>query len=374
MKNNFIPVNTPKIQGNELKYLTNCVNTGWISSEGKFVKLFENKICKIVKRKHAVAVTSGTAALDIAITAIGIKKGDEIIMPAGTIISCVNQVLRLGAIPIFVDSKIDTLNMDPEKIENLISKKTKAILLVHLYGLPAEVDQILKIAKKYNLIVVEDSAEMLGQYYRKKPCGSFGLISTFSFYANKHVTTGEGGMIVTNSKKLYNKCFELRNLCFKKKKRFIHYDLGWNYRMTNLQAAVGLAQLEKLNKITKAKREIGNFYNKKLYKLKNINLPIIKTEYAKNIYWVYTILLKYENKIPADVVCNKLIKKGIDTRRMFYPLNKQPILNKLGIKKQICPIAERLYKYGFYLPSGLGINKKDQTRVAKNLINIITKK
>ena len=159
-----------------------------------------------------------------------------------------------------------------------------------------------------------------------------------------------------------------------KKKRFIHYDLGWNYRMTNLQAAVGLAQLEKLNKITKAKREIGNFYNKKLYKLKNINLPIIKTEYAKNIYWVYTILLKYENKIAADVVCDKLIKKGIDTRRMFYPLNKQPILNKLGIKKQICPIAERLYKYGFYLPSGLGINQKDQTRVAKNLINIITKK
>ena len=374
MNKNFIPVNIPKIQGNEIKYLKNCINTGWISSEGKFVKLFENKLCKIVNRKYAVAVSSGTAALDIAITAIGIQKGDEVIMPAGTIISCVNQVLRLGAVPIFVDSKIDTLNMDPDKIENLITKKTKAILLVHLYGLPAEVNKIMKVAKKYKLIVVEDSAEMLGQYYNKKPCGSFGLISTFSFYANKHVTTGEGGMIVTNNRRLYNKCFELRNLCFKKKKRFVHYDLGWNYRITNLQAAVGLAQLEKLNKIVKVKRKIGDFYNKKIDKYKNIKLPIIKKNYAKNIYWVYTILLSQESKLTADKVCDELTRKGIDTRRMFYPLNKQPILRKLGIKKQTCPIAEKLYKCGFYLPSGLGINKKDQTYVIKNLINIVKNK
>lgn len=374
MNKNFIPVNIPKIQGNEIKYLKSCINTGWISSEGKFVKLFENKLCKIVNRNHAVAVSSGTAALDVAITAIGIQKGDEVIMPAGTIISCVNQVLRLGAVPIFVDSKIDTLNMDPDKIENLITKKTRAILLVHLYGLPAEVDKIMKVAKKYKLIVIEDSAEMLGQYYNKKPCGSFGLISTFSFYANKQVTTGEGGMIVTNSRKLYNKCFELRNLCFKKKKRFVHYDLGWNYRITNLQAAVGLAQLEKLNKIVKAKRKIGDFYNKKLDKYKNINLPITKTKYAKNIYWVYTILLSQESKLTAEKVCSELTRKGIDTRRMFYPLNKQPVLKKFGVKKQTCPIAEKLYKYGFYLPSGLGIKKKDQTRVIKNLIDIVTNK
>jgi perosamine synthetase len=371
MKINFIPVNTPLIDGNELKYVSRCLKTGWISSEGAYVKLFEKKICGIVNRKYAVAVSSGTVALDVAITASGLKEEDEIIMPAGTIISCVNQVLKLGAKPIFVDSKLDTLNMDPLKIESLITKKTKAILIVHLYGLPAEVDKIMKIANKYKLIVIEDSAEMLGQYYKKRPCGSFGLISIFSFYANKIVTTGEGGMIVTNSKKIYNKCSELRNLCFKKNKRFIHFNIGWNYRMTNLQAAIGLAQLERLDKIKKIKRNIGIFYNKKFDKIGNFYMPIEKTKYAKNIYWVYTILLKKKYKITAENICKKLIKKGIETRPMFFPLNRQPILKKMGVKKQNCPNAEHLYKYGFYIPSGLGISRKNQLYVSKSLIDVL---
>ena len=251
----FIPVNEPLLNGNEKKYLCECIDTGWISSEGPFVKEFEQKMSASAGRKYGVAVANGTAALEVAVQALGIGEGDEVIMPSFTIISCAMAVTKLGAVPVLVDSDLYTWNMNVDEIEAKITSKTKAIMIVHLYGLPVEVDKVLELAKKYNLKVIEDAAEMHGQKYKGKPCGSFGDISTFSFYPNKHITTGEGGMVVTDDEELAERCRMLRNLCFRKDVRYVHDEISDNYRFTNLQAAVGLAQLERLDEFVERKRE-----------------------------------------------------------------------------------------------------------------------
>lgn len=251
----FIPVNEPLLNGNEKKYLCECIDTGWISSEGPFVKEFEEKMSATTDRKYGIAVSNGTAALEVAVQALGIKEGDEVIMPAFTIISCAMAVTKVGAIPVLVDSDMHTWNMDVDEIESKVTSRTKAIMMVHLYGLPAEVDKILVLAKKYNLKVIEDAAEMHGQTYYGRPCGSFGDISTFSFYPNKHITTGEGGMVVTNDEELAERCRMIRNLCFRKDVRYLHDEISDNYRFTNLQAAVGLAQLERLSEFVTKKEK-----------------------------------------------------------------------------------------------------------------------
>lgn len=372
---NFIPVNVPLLSGNEKKYINECIDTGWISSEGPFVKKFEDAVAKKVNRNYAVAVSNGTAAIDIAIAALKIGPGDEVILPAHTIISCIIQIVKSGAKPVLVDSKLDTWNMDVSKIEEKITDKTKAIMAVHIYGLPVEMDKILDLAKKYNLFVIEDAAEMLGQTYNDIPCGSFGDISTMSFYPNKQITTGEGGMCLTNNKELYERCKSLRNLCFIPEKRFIHYELGWNYRMTNLQAAIGLAQIENLSKHINLKRNIGKLYLKLLQDVNVIQLPIESTNYSENIFWVFGILLKDEINIDALQIMDKLKKLGIGSRPFFYSLNKQPVLTKLGLfKGESYPISEMLSKKGFYIPSGLGITEdqiiKCSEILKKSLVNI----
>jgi len=354
----FIPVNEPLLNGNEEKYLKECIRTGWISSEGPFIEKFEKKFSKKMSRKHGISVTNGTAALDAAIEALGIKKGDEIIMPTFTIISCILQIVRKGAKPVLIDCDPYTWNMNVNQIENKITSSTKAIMAVHIYGLPVDMDPIIKICKKYKLKLIEDAAELIGQTYKNKPCGSFGNISTVSFYPNKHITTGEGGMILTDDDKLAKKCKELRNLCFQPKKRFVHKELGWNLRMTNFQAAIGLAQLEQLDKFTKKKREIGELYNKLLAGQHIFQLPITKTSYATNIYWVYAVVIKKKGAMDASKVIDLLSKYGIGCRPFFYPMHKQPILRKMGLfKNERYPVSENISKYGFYLPSGLALNQ-----------------
>ena len=222
----FIPVNQPLFNGNEAKYLNECITSGWISSEGPFVEKFEKGMAKLTGRKHAIAVSNGTAALDVAIESLGIAAGDEVIVPSFTIISCLQQIVRVGAIPVVVDSDLCTWNIDVSKIEEKITKKTKAIMVVHTYGLPVEMKIIFDIAERYSLKVIEDAAEMIGQTYCDEPCGSLGDISTLSFYPNKHVTTGEGGMVLTDSDELASKCKSLRNLCFKPEERFVHEHMG----------------------------------------------------------------------------------------------------------------------------------------------------
>ena len=365
----FIPVNIPLVDGNEKKYLNECIDTGWISSEGPFVKQFEDQFANRVQRKYAIAVTNGTAALDVGIEALGIGPGDEVILPAFKIISCIGQIIRSGATPVLVDSDPLTWNMNLKQVEEKITEHTKAIMVVHIFGLPVDVEPLLEIAKNKNIKIIEDAAEMHGQTYYEKPCGSFGDISTFSFYSNKLITTGEGGMLVTDDEQLAMDCRSLRNLCFQPKKRFVHERLGWNYRMTNLQAALGLAQLERLDEFVQRKRSMGKKYTQGLRVLNEVQLPLEKTDYAENIYWVFGLVLDDSIGFDAEEAIKMLGEKGIGCRPFFCPMNQQPVLREMGFFiNESYPVAERLYKQGFYIPSGTALNSEHINHVTKILI------
>lgn len=370
----FVPVNEPLLNGNEKKYLCECIESGWISSEGPFVKEFEQKMSTYVSRKYGIAVSSGTAALEIAVRALEIQSGDEVIMPTFTIISCAMAVTKLGAVPVLVDSDLSTWNMNVDEIENKITDRTKAIMIVHLYGLPVDVGPVLRLAKKYNLKVIEDAAEMHGQSYNEKPCGSLGDISIFSFYPNKHITTGEGGMIVTDDEKLAEKCRLLRNLCFRSDIRYVHDELSGNYRFTNLQAAVGLAQLERLEEFVRRKRAMGRYYTERLCGIDGLIIPVEKTDYADNIYWVFGLVL--DNHIQADnkTVQRLLAEEGIGTRSFFWCMHEQPVYRKAGLfSGESYPNAEYLARKGFYIPSGLALTEEQMRQVADQVEKVITK-
>jgi perosamine synthetase len=369
---NFIPVNEPLLDGNEKKYLIECIDTGWISSEGPFVKRFEEEFAARAGRKHGIAVTNGTAAIDAAIKALGIGPGDEVILPTFTIISCVMQIVRSGATPVLVDSDPLTWNMDVTQIEAKITPLTKAIMVVHIYGLPVDMEPVLDLCEHYSLKLIEDAAEMIGQTYRNKQCGSFGDISTVSFYPNKHITTGEGGMILTDDDALAENCRELRNLCFKPEKRFVHDRLGWNLRMTNLQAALGVAQLERLDYFLEKKKWIGRRYNELLANLPCLKLPLVRSDYAENIYWVYGLVLDDSLPFDAEEAMCRLAKLGVGCRPFFYPMHQQPVLKEMGFfEGETHPVAERLYRRGFYLPSGLALNEEQISRVSDAMKNIL---
>jgi perosamine synthetase len=360
-----VPVNEPLLNGNERKYLNECIDTGWISSEGPFVSKFESLMAATVNRKHGIAVTNGSAALDAAIAALKIGDGDEVIMPTFTIISCAIAIVRAGATPVLVDSDRATWNMDVSQIENKITERTKAIMVVHIYGLPVDMEPILALAQKYNLFVIEDAAEMHGQTYKGLPCGSFGDISTFSFYPNKHMTTGEGGMIVTDQDWIKERCQSLRNLCFQPHKRFVHEEIGWNLRMTNLQAALGLAQLERLDEFISRKRQMGKLYTELLQNISGLELPLTSTSYADNIYWVYGLILKDEVPFEADEAMRRLAAEKIGSRPFFWSMHEQPVFQKMGLfKNESYPVAERIARRGFYIPSGMALNTEQIEHVA----------
>ena len=353
-----------------MKYLTDAIQTGWISSEGPFVDRFEKGMSNYIGRSEGIAVSSGSAALDIAIKALDISHGDEVIMPTFTIISPAQSVLRTGAIPVLVDSNPATWNMDVAEIQAKITEKTKAILVVHIYGLPVDMDPIIKLCKKHQLYLIEDAAEMHGQTYRGKKCGSFGDISIFSFYPNKHITTGEGGMLMVDDPELAERCRRLRNLAFEPKgRRFIHNELGWNYRMTNMQAALGVAQLENIEAHILKKREIGNAYQTGLQAAKRFQLPQIETDYAKNIYWVFGLVAGSEK------LCKKAVRKlnasGIGTRPFFWCMHEQPVFKDMGLFiGEKYPVAEKLARNGFYLPSGLGLKNHEINYICSVFKNI----
>lgn len=360
----MIPVNEPLLGGNEKKYLIECIDTGWISSEGPFVKKFEELFAARVGRKFAIAVSNGTAALEAAVAALGIGAGDEVILPTFTIISCAAAVVRAGATPVLVDCDPITWNMDADGVAAKITSRTKAIMIVHLYGLPVDLDPILALAKEHGLAVIEDAAQMHGQAYKGKPCGSFGAVSTFSFYPNKHITTGEGGMIVTDDPACAERCRSLRNLCFQQEKRFVHEELGYNFRMTNLQAAVGLAQLERLDEFVGRKRWMGRLYGELLSDLPGLQLPRVSTWYAENIFWVFGIVLDSSVPLDAAQVMAKLGEQKIGTRPFFWPMHEQPVFHKMGLLQgESHPVSENLARRGFYLPSGLALTEDQIRRV-----------
>lgn len=362
-----IPVNIPVFNGNEKKYLNKCIDTGWVSSDGSFVKKFEDDMAAFVGRNYAISVCNGTAALETAVAALNIENGNEVILPDFTIISCAQAIVKAGLVPVPVDCDPFTWNMDETRIEEKITSKTKAIMVVHIYGLPCNMEKIIGLANKYSLYIIEDAAEAHGLIYDNKMCGSFGDVSIFSFYPNKHIVCGEGGMVLTDSSVIANRAKKIRNLFFDYERRYIHEEIGSNFRMTNMQAAIGLAQLEKINETIVKKREIGSVYLKGLEDLKNvIQLPLELVERAQNVFWVFGVVLRDKN-YSADLIMDELKKRGIGTRHFFYPIHKQPALIKMGYFEgeddNSYSNSINLSNKGFYLPSGVGLNKEQQKYV-----------
>ena len=367
----IFPVSIPYISQRDINSVNKVLKNGWISSDGPEVRKFESEFSKFIGRKYSVAVSSGTAALEIAIKALGIKKNDEVLIPNFTIISNALAVVKQQAKPVLVDCNLKNWNIDINQLENKINKKTKAIIITHIYSFANDMDKILKICRKNSIFVIEDAAEVIGLKYKNKKCGSFGDISTFSFYANKQITTGEGGMISVNKFDLYNKCKSLRNLCFGKLNRFNHEDIGWNYRMTNIQAALGLSQIKNINKIVKKKIMIGRQYYKNLKLNKNLTILPPFISYSKNIYWVVGILIK-NKKIKSSLLAIELRKFGIMTRPFFWPMHEQQIFKKMKLfKKSKFPNSSYLARYGLYLPSYYNLNNKQIDYISSVVNNIL---
>jgi len=360
----MIPVNEPLFLGNEKQYLNECIDTGWVSSEGPFVKKFEQSFASYLGLSHGVSVCNGTAAVETALYAVGVGPGDEVIMPSFTIISCVAACLRLGAKPVLVDIEPVTWNMDVRQIESKVTKNTKAIMAVHIYGHPVDMDPVFEVAEKHNLKIVEDAAEVHGaEYYSQKKdawlkCGSMGDVAAFSFYANKIINTGEGGMVVTRDDTVAKRAQSYRNLCFRADKRFLHDELGYNFRMTNLQAAVGLAQVEKIDSYIEIKRKWADVYRAKFSKIEGVKFQPVK-DYARSVYWMYCIELDPKLGVEAEDLMNRLRKYKIGTRPFFRGMHDQPVLNEMGLfVGESYPMTDHAYKYGLYVPSGMALTEK----------------
>lgn len=363
-KKKFIPVCEPTLIGNESKYVNDCLKTNWISSAGKYIELFENGFAKYCNTKYGIAVCNGTVSLHLALEAYGLGPQDEVIVSDFTMIASINSIIYTGAKPVLVDADAETWCINPDLIEEKITKRTKAIMPIHIYGHPCDMDKINKLAKKHNLIVIEDAAESHGALYKGKKTGSLSNAASFSYYSNKIIVCGEGGMVVTNDKNAAEKMRLLRNHAFTKN-RFTHEEVGFNYRMTNIQAAIGLAQLENIDKLVRMRINNAHLYNKLLKNVKGITMPPCK-EWAKNVYWMYGILLDKDFGISSDMLRKELLKEGIDTRSFFVPLHKQPVFHKKFKKYKnfpevngSYPISENLGKNGLYLPSTSSLPKED---------------
>jgi perosamine synthetase len=354
----MLPVNQPLLDGREKELLIECIESGWISSDGPNIKKFEDGFAQFIGVTHGVAVSNGTAALEAALFAIDLKEGDEIIMPSFTIISCAIAALRFGAKPVLVDIEPVTWNIDVDLIESKITSRTKAIMAVHMYGHPCDLDPILALAKRHNLKVIEDASQVHGALYKQKLCGAIGHISTFSFYANKILTTGEGGMVMTSDDNLAERARSYRNLCFIHERRFYHTEIGNNLRMTNMQAAIGVAQLERLDEFVEKKRANGLRYTELLNKIPNIKTQI-ELPSAKMVYWMYCIELDESTGFNANKMMNELSARGVGTRPFFLGLHEQPILlNKGWYESEHYPISERAARQGLYLPSSLNLTEE----------------
>jgi perosamine synthetase len=355
----MIPVFEPVIDDSEVKAVLDALRNGEISgSFGETLPQFERKFADFIGCKHGVAVNSGTSALQLAVLASGIRPGDEVLVSASTNIATALAVLHAGAIPVPVDSEARTWNLNLDLIEPLINEKTRAIIPVHLYGHPVDMDQLMELAQRNDLIVIEDCAESHGATCRGKMTGSFGELSCFSFYANKVITTGEGGMIVTDDDRLAESLRSLRNLAFTKP-RFLHYEAGFNFRMTGMQAALGLAQLKKIDQIIVEKRRVAQTYKRYLDDLSGLQLPV-EMEWARNVYWMFAVVVTPEFGISRDQLTQGLFEKGIQTRTFFCPMNQQPVLKSIpGFREVSCPVADQLWDQGLYLPSSW--NLQDET-------------
>ena len=377
----MIPVNEPLLIGREWKYVAECLQTGWISSAGRFIEEFEQKWAEYCGMQYGIAVCNGTTALQVAVGCLDLQPGDEVIMPSFTIISCALPVVERGAIPVLVDCDPLTWCMDVSQIEAKITARTRAIMPVHIYGHPVDMDPVLDLAKRYNLVVIEDAAEVHGAEYLRhangaapvwQRCGGMGHISTFSFYANKLITTGEGGMLLTSDPVYAEKARSLRNLCFRPERRFYHTELGYNYRMTNMQAALGLAQLERFDQILAKKRWMGAAYTERLKDISCLQLPVEK-EWARQVYWMYGLVLAENTGMDAVSFAKKLEARGVQTRPFFLGMHEQPVFWERGLfKDEHYPVAERMARQGLYLPSGLALTEAQLEQVCEVVKGVLS--
>ena len=358
VNNNQISLAKPNLNGNELKYITDCINTGWISSIGKYVSLFEKKFSNFSKIKHCLPVSNGTTALQLALKTLNIKKGDEVIVPNLTFASPVNAVIHSGAKPVFVDVKPTTYCIDENQIKKKITKKTKAIIVVHLYGHPANMKKIKSILKGRKIFIIEDCAEAIGSYIGKKHVGLFGDIATFSFFGNKMITTGEGGMMGFKKKQHKIKAEILRDHGMSKKVKYWHEDIGFNFRITNLQSSIGCAQLERIQWFIKNKLNLAKNYKSKLSKYKFLTLPSVYGN-VQNSYWLYTIRLNDNFLKFKNLLIKNMQENGIEARPIFYPMNMMKPYQKYISKKEKFPISEKLFNSSISLPSAYDVKLKE---------------
>jgi perosamine synthetase len=376
----MIPVNEPLLGERELEYVTECVRTGWISSAGHFIEEFENRWAAYCGMKYGIAVSNGTTALQVAVGCLNLKPGDEVIMPSFTIISCALAIVENGGIPVLVDSDPRTWCMDVSQVEAKITKRTRVIMPVHIYGHPVDMDPLLALADKYHLVIIEDAAEVHGAEYLSgrmgpnpvwKRCGGMGQISAFSFYANKLITTGEGGMVLTSDAVYADKARSLRNLCFRPEKRFYHTELGYNFRMTNMQAALGVAQLERFEQIIAKKRWMGQAYTERLKDIPGLKLPV-EESWARQVYWMYGIVLDESKGMDAVEFARRLDARGVQTRPFFLGMHEQPVFWERGLfKGEHYPVAEGIARQGLYLPSGLALTESQLEAVCEAVQKVL---
>lgn len=363
---NVIPINEPLLGEEELNNVIEAVKTGWVSSQGKFIQEFEQAFARYCGVKHGIATANGTLALHLALVALGIGEDDEVIVPTLTFIATANAVRYTGAKPVFVDSDPDYWCIDPRGIEKAITQKTRAIIPVHLYGHPCDMDAILNIAKRYKLFVIEDAAEAHGAEYKNRKVGSFGDVSCFSFYGNKIITTGEGGMCLTDNDELAHRMIILRDHGMSQSRKYWHDVVGFNYRMTNLQAALGAAQIKKLDEFVSMKRRIARWYSAGMSKMVSDGIVRLHPQmaWAKCVYWAYSIALA--ERIDRNKVIETLGQKLIQTRPMFYPIHTMPPY----CSSERLAIAEQLSAKGLSLPSSLRLTSAEVTEIIESIAQV----
>jgi len=364
-----IQVMEPVLDGNELEYVSDCIKTNWISSQGKYVRQFESLFASYCSMPYGLAVSNGTVAIHLALEALGIGPGDEVIVPDLTFAATINAVLYARATPVIVDIEPVTWNIDPKQVEKAITTKTKAIIPVHLYGQACQMDELREIAEKHKLFIIEDCAEAIGTQYKGRPVGSFGDISTFSFFGNKTITTGEGGMLVFKDKKLFERASILRDHGMSKHKKYWHDEVGYNYRMTNMQAAIGVAQMERVDAFVSHKRRLGVLYDSLFANTAKITTPA-RTDSSDNSYWLYTILLDTASGIARDELIKKMLMNGIETRPVFFPLHKMPPYAQFA-RGGTFPVACDVSARGISLPSSVFIKKEEVEGICKVLLSIL---
>ena len=367
-KSHRIPLLEPQLIGNELKYVQDCIETNWISSQGKYVQQFEQEFERFHPGMQAITVSNGTVALHLALYALGVGEGDEVIVPNITFAATINAVMHCNATPVLCEINPFTLCIDPTEVEKLISPSTKAILIVHLYGQVCDMDSLMFLVKKHNLLLVEDCAEALGSSWSKKPVGCFGDASTFSFFGNKTISTGEGGMVMFKSNNIAKRARILRDHGMKPEKRYWHEEVGFNYRLTNLQAALGVAQMERLSLIIQKKISIAMSYTKKLVNLPQISQLPISIPKTTHSNWLYTIIFKKE--LDRNLIMSKMLERGIDTRPVFYPLHEMPPYSKFRRSKSLAH-SIRASRSGISLPSSVSLKDDEIEYVSDTLILLI---